>query len=128
MKIKIKRASWVTALVVLAALVAMPTFHVRAQGGAGFTKIASPTATTYTDTACPKAQTCQYEVTAVNSSGESTPDGPISVLNNGSIGNIVLTWSAGSCPTGKSCGTPTSYNVYGLYPTVPPAGLAGVSQ
>ena len=59
---------------------------------------------------------------------ESTADGPISVLNNGAVGNIALSWSAGSCPTGKTCGTPTSYNVYALYPTVPPAGLAGVSQ
>ena len=124
-----RRLFWISALVTLAALVAMPTFYVRAQGTTGFTKIASvTTGTVYTDTSCPKAQTCQYEVTAANSAGESTADGPISVLNNGAVGNIALSWSAGSCPTGKTCGTPTSYNVYALYPTVPPAGLAGVSQ
>jgi len=124
-----RRLIWIAALIVLAMLVAMPTLHTHAQATAGFTKIASVTTTSYTDTSCPKGGSCQYQVTATaTGEPESGPSNTITVANTGTLGNVALTWQAGTCPTGKNCATPTGYNVYQIAPSVPPAGLAGVSQ
>lgn len=125
---KIKRIPWMLIAVAALCLFA-PQFPSHAQATAGYAKIASvTTGTSYTDTTCPKGGSCLYEVTSVDASGESAADGPITVLNGGANGNVVLTWQAGACPTGKNCGTPTGYNVYQVAPAVPPTGLAGASN
>lgn len=113
----------------IAAVLFWPNLRVGAQGTGSFVRIASVTTTAYTDTACPKGGTCQYYVSATAPGvPESAPSSTVAVLNNGAIGNIALSWNPGACPAGKTCTAATGYNVYGAYPTVPPAGLAGASN
>lgn len=61
-----------------AVVVEPPTFPepdpAQVGGGTGFTVIASPTGTSYTDTTCPLQSSCYYQLTAVDSFGaESLP-------------------------------------------------------
>jgi hypothetical protein len=110
-------------LIAVGLLVILGLPHVKAQGSAGFTKIASvTTGTAYTDSTCPDGATCLYEVTAANAVGESAPDGPVTaVIPATGTHTVALSWSAG---TGG--GTPTSYNVYQEQGTVPPVGFKAV--
>lgn len=93
-----------------------------------FNKIANVTTTTYTDTTCPVAGQCIYQVTSLANGQESSPSNQVTVVNNGAIGDVTLTWNVGQCPTGKNCAVPQSYNVYQAPPPVPPAGLAGATK
>jgi hypothetical protein len=82
--------------------------------GGPYTRIASPTTTSYTDTGLTKGTTYYYVVSAVNSAGESAnssqvsatlavPPRPTNVTATAGTGQVALSWSASSGAT--------SYNV-----------------
>ncbi len=110
-------------LLPIGALFFWPRTHVRAQGSAGFTKIASvTTGTSYTDASCPDGATCAYEVTAYDAAGESAPAGPVSAAVPATgTHTVALSWTAGA-----GGGTPTGYNVYQQQSPVPPTGFKAV--
>lgn len=102
-----------------------------AQGGGsnGFSKLQNVTTTSYTDSTCPNATTCYYQVTAQDSFGfESGPAtcGPSQLCINGNTAvvqmpssgthTVTLNWTAS---TGA-----TSYNVYRHLPPLGPIGFS----
>lgn len=120
----------VAAISLLLILIGYPVFS-RGQADTGYTKVATGiTVTTYTDTTCPDAATCDYEVTAVDSGGnESTPatatgsttiDFVAARIPVSGSHTVTLSWAAGSGDA--------AYNVYRriILPANPPTGLAAV--
>lgn len=111
-------------LVLLAVALLRITVAVSAQGPTGFTKEASVTATTYTDTAVVSGNVWQYAVTATDAAGESGPSNIVTATTPSTTGahSNALTWTASTGATG--------YNVYRSQVTVPnpPAGLGVVSN
>jgi len=96
---------------------------VKAQVPSGFTKIATVTSTTYTDSACPHNAICAYIVTAYNSAGEGQPSNyAYAKIPASGSHTVVLNWSANSNTCGGNC-IPAGYYVYEGPP--PPAPALG---
>lgn len=96
-----------------------------AQGSSGFTKLGTVAAPTlsFTDSTCAAGQTCTYQITSMNASGESGPSNTTSA-SPGATGRILVTWSA---PASGSA--PSSYNIYtGLRAPNPPTAAQAVSE
>lgn len=104
---------------------------VSAQAPAGFTKLSTTTALTFTDTTCPDMTSCFYVVTAVDAIGEESQpaacatgqlcvNGTQAVAQMPSSGThtVTLAWVA---PTGTG---PFSYNLYVHIGPLPPSGFA----
>ncbi len=97
--------------------------------GGPYTTIASPTATTYTDTAVTNGTTYYYVVAAVNSAGTSAnssqvsatpqlavPPVPTNVVASAGNGQVGLSWSASSGATSYNVGRSTTSG--GPYTTI----------
>lgn len=99
-----------------------------AQAPAGYTKIASVTTTSYTDTTgLTSGEVNNYCVTATNAAGESAPSNIVTATTPSNLNphSNALSWTAPA--TGSAA---TGYNVYRLLVTVPnaPSGLSVISQ
>jgi fibronectin type 3 domain-containing protein len=99
-------------------LTAFCGLHAQAQSAAGFTKLGSATAMTFTDTSCGNQTTCYYQVTALDSLGHESPaalcgtaqlcfgtNQVVAVLPSSGTHSVVLSWSASSTAG-------VTYNVY----------------
>jgi len=106
-----------------AAITKYNVYRGTSSGGEGSTPIASVTSgTTYTDSGLSNGTTYYYQVTAVNSAGESgrssessatptatAPGAPTGLTASGGNGSVSLSWTAPSSNGGAAI---TKYNVY----------------
>jgi hypothetical protein len=97
-----------------------------AQAPAGYTKMVSTTANTFTDTAVGAGQVFNYVVTATNAAGESGPSNVITaaipatastLCGTGISHCVTFTWTVP--PTDAGHLAATGYNVYRELVTVP---------
>ena len=95
-----------------------------AQAGAGYTKIASTNGLSQIDTAVTDGDVYQYQVTAINQFGESTPiTSNVAPIPATGTHSVTLSW--GASPTAG-----VTYNVYritGAPPNSPGAFTAAVN-
>lgn len=91
-------------------------WRVLAQAGAGYVKIASTSGLSQIDTSVVNGQAYQYQVTAVDQFGESTPvTSMIAIIPATGIHSVTLSWIAST-----TIATPAvTYNVYRLTGTIP---------
>lgn len=95
---------------------------------AGFTRIGTVNATTtqFTDTTCKIGETCTYQITAANSTGESSPTNTLSITVTGAppTTQAKMGWTPGVN------GSPaTEFRIYtGARIPNPPTGLVGVAN
>lgn len=85
--------------------------------------VAAPTVTFKDTTNCKIGMTCGYEITSVNSIGESGPSSIVTVTwpaTNTTATGVTLTWVA---PT--TGGAPTGYNIYFLAAPGAPTNPSG---
>jgi len=91
-------------------------WKVLAQAGAGYVKIASTSGLSQIDTSVVDGAAYQYQVTAVNGFGESTPiTSMIAVIPATGIHTVTLAWTASATVSTP----PVTYNIYRLTGTIP---------
>jgi fibronectin type 3 domain-containing protein len=110
-------------------LIATP---LKAQAGAGFTKISNVSVLTYADTTCPDLSTCYYQVTALDAQGFESAPAPcsttvlcqggnmaVAVMPSSGTHTNTLTWVA-------STSTAITYNVSRHIGPLAPSNLNAV--